>query len=847
MTGLLPEENSILHEKEFSRKSFVKGGGALVVSFSVLGAVAGKAAAAQVDPLSNPGAADPNIFTSYGPFDSNAMDSWFAVHPDNSISVKLGKVELGQGSATGLSMIVAEELDHDMNLMRVIENDTDITPNSGATVGSQSIQNTGKAYRAAAAYLRQTLLGMAATKLGVPAGSLSISNGIISSSGGAKTTAGELIGGKLISVTIPASYGLAGGAFTPAGTGLTAGTYATHGAGVAPGFPGLVKSLSDYKLVGKASPQRLDIPAKVNGTYTYVHNVKIPGMLHGRVVRPRGQGAAYDGVNPKVLSVDPKSIAHVPDVQIVQVGDFIGVVAKQEFDAIQAAAQLKVTWAPMPKLAGSGNMWQQMRDFDKAGQAPARYAVEIGNVNTAIAGAAHTVSQSYSYPYNGHFPIGPACSIAWVTKDGCRVYSNAQNIYAVRSSVANVLGLTATQVRVSYYEGSSCYGASPQNDPAEAAALMSKAVGAPVRVQYMRWDEHGWDNYGPPFLHDIRGGVDANGNIVAIEDTQFGIPAARIDPAELNIGLTQKSTGITYSTSGNSDTNNSGTQYNLKNRRVISKSLPLQNNYFRNAPLRAPNAPQTTFAYEQFVDELAYAAKMDPYQFRLQNVATQATDMANGLTALTWDRWKNVLTKAAQMANWQPRVANSVKQTGNVRTGRGIALGTFANTMVCNVAEVSVNMKSGKITPTQFWCAQDTGLTVYPDGVVNQGVGSLIMGASRALYEQVGFNTKQVTSLDWVTYPIMRFKDAPKIDFQFIQRTDIPATTAGTTAAGGTTIPSSTVAASGVFVSGSGEPPLSSIGAAMANAFFDATGARIRTAPMSPERVRGVLKSAGLA
>jgi nicotinate dehydrogenase subunit B len=836
MTGLIPE-------KQFSRKSFVKGGGALVVGFSVAG-VAGKAGAA-VDPLVNPGLAAGSEFGSNGPYDPNQLDSWFMVHPDNTISVKLGKVELGQGSATGLSMIVAEELDHDINLIRVIENDTDITPNSGATVGSQSIQSTGKAYRAAAAYLRQTLLGMAATKLGASAGSLSISNGVITGGNG-KTSAGELLGGKLMSTTIPAAYGLAGGAFTPPGPGLTAGTYATHGAGLAPGFPGLVKSVDQYKLVGKQSPHRFDIPSKVNGTYTFVHNVRIPGMLHGRSVRPRGQGAAYDGVNPQVLSVDAKSIAHIPTAQVVQIGNFVGVVAKAEFDAIQAAAQLKVTWAPMPKISGSGNMWQQMRDFDKAGQAPARYAVNIGDVDKAIAGAATKVSATYSYPYNGHFPIGPACSVASVTKNGARIYSNAQNIYALRSSVANVLGFTANQVRVTYFEGSSCYGASPQNDPAEVAALLSQKVGAPVRVQFMRWEEHGWDNYGPPFLHDVRGAVDTSGNIVAIDDTQFGIVAARIDPPELWTGLTQKSTGVTYGTSGNSDTNNSGTQYNLKNRRVTAKSLPLQNNYFRNAPLRAPNAPQTCFAYEQFVDELAYAAKMDPYQFRLQNIATLASDQANGLTALTWDRWKNVLMKSAQMANWQPRVANSVKQSGTTVKGRGMGLGSFANTMVGNVAEVTVNLKSGKITVDKIYSAQDTGMTVYPDGLVNQGIGSLIMGVSRAMFEQVGFNTKQVTSLDWVTYPIMRFKDAPKIDFQFIQRYDIPATNSGTALANGTTTPSSTVAASGVFVSGSGEPPLSSIGGAIANAFFDATGVRIRTAPMSPERVRSVLKAAGI-
>ncbi len=839
MTGLL-------NEKEFSRKSFVKGG-AVVFGISAIGGFAGKASAA-LDPLSNPGVGSANEFASYGPFDATQMDSWFTVHPDNSLSIKLGKVELGQGSATGLAMIVAEELDHDMNLVRVVENDTDITPNSGATVGSQSIQNTGKAYRAAAAFFRQTLLNLASAKLGVPAASLTISKGIISGGSG-KTSMGELLGGKLINAQAPAAYNLAGGAFTPPGPGLTAGTYATHGAGLAPGFPGLVKPLSQYKIVGDTSPPRLDIPAKVMGTYTFVHNVKVPGMLHGRVVRPRGQGGVYDGVNPAVLSVDPKSIAHIPDSQVVQIGNFIGVVAKQEYDAIQAAAQLKVTWAPMPKLAGSGEMWQQMRDFDKAGQAPARYVVNIGNVDNALKSAAKTVSATYTHPYNGHFPIGPACAIAWVKGNGCRVFSNAQNIYAVRTSVANVLGFTVNQVRVSYYEGSSCYGSSPQTDPAEAAALMSKAVGAPVRLQFMRWDEQGWDNYGPAFMHDLRGGVDASGNIVGIEDVQFGIPSASTNPPELQIGLTQKSTGITYGTTGASDANNSGTQYNLKNRSVIGKSLPLQNNYLRTAPLRAPNAPQTCFAYEQFVDELAYAAGKDPFAFRLQNVATLASDMANGLTALTWDRWKNVLVKAGQMSKWDStqRVANSVKQTGNVRKGRGIAMGTFANTMTCQVVEISVNLKSGKITPLHVWSAQDTGLNVYPDGVINQGVGSIVQGVSRALFEQVVFNQKQVTSLDWVTYPILRFKDSPVVDFEYVQRKDIPATTAGTVGANGQSSPSATVDATGVFVSGSGEPPLSSTGAAIANAFFDATGLRIRSAPMSPERVRQVLKAGGIS
>jgi CO/xanthine dehydrogenase Mo-binding subunit len=269
--------------------------------------------------------------------------------------------------------------------------------------------------------------------------------------------------------------------------------------------------------------------------------------------------------------------------------------------------------------------------------------------------------------------------------------------------------------------------------------------------------------------------------------------------------------------------------------------------------LRSPQAPQTCFAYEQAIDELAYALKQDPATFRMNNIATLASDEALGLTSLTFDRWKNVLQGVMQLADWKPKVANSVKQTGNVRTGRGIALGTYASTMVSVVADVTVNMKSGKITCTHAYCSQDTGLTQYPAGVANQAVGSLTQGASRALFEQVTFNKSNVTSLDWVTYPILRFKDSPKISFAFVQRTDIPAAGTGSGAApgvvgsNGATAPTLTAATGGVYSSGSGEPPQSCIGAAIANAFFDATGARIREAPMTPARARAVLKAAGVS
>jgi CO/xanthine dehydrogenase Mo-binding subunit len=824
MTGLIPE-------KEFSRKSLLKGGGALVVGFSIFGAGVASKASAGVLPQ----------FSSVGPYDPTSIDSWLVVHPDNSVSVKLGRVELGQGSTTGFALIAAEELNLDLSQMRLIPNDTAITPNQGSTSGSSSVQSAGKSLRAAAAAGYQALLGMASSNLGVPVSSLSVSKGVVSG-GGKSVTYGQLVNGGLFNVNAVPTYQL---------TATTASPPAA-GAGLPPGYPGLVKPVSQYTLIGQGTqltPQRLDIPAKVNGSYTYVHNIRIPGMLHGRIVRPRGQGAYGNGTNPQILSIDPSSISHIPNVKVLQKGNFLGVVAPKEYDAIQAAAQLKVTWAPLPALPGTGNLWKQMRDQDSAGLAPAAIKSVLGNVDQAMAGAATTISQTYKYAYNGHLPIGPDCCVADVSANGARIYSNTQNAYATRSSVAQILGFPSfNQVRVSYYEGSSVYGSAPYDDLAQSAAVMSQLAGAPVRLQFMRWDEHGYDNYGPAMLFDIKLGADASGKLIASDVTETAPPYYTTTPAMALTG-----TAVTaFGTSMSADITNTGTQYNVANRRVIGKSVPLQNNYFKISFLRAPQAPQTCFAYEQAIDELAYALKMDPYTFRLNNVATLATDQSLGLTALTYDRWKNVLTKVAQISNWQPKVANSVKQTGNVRHGRGIALGSYASSMVGVVADVQVNMKTGKIVCTHAYCAQDTGLTQYPAGVSGQAVGSLTQGASRALFEQVKFNKSNVTSLDWVTYPIMRFMDAPKITFEIIQRTDIPNNGNGSGSApgivqpNGTSVVGTTTAASGVYSSGSGEPPQSCIGAAIANGFFDATGARVRETPMIPGRIRAVLKAAGV-
>jgi CO/xanthine dehydrogenase Mo-binding subunit len=366
--------------------------------------------------------------------------------------------------------------------------------------------------------------------------------------------------------------------------------------------------------------------------------------------------------------------------------------------------------------------------------------------------------------------------------------------------VAKILGKTSAQVRLIRIEGSGCYGHSAYDDAALAAALMSKAVGAPVRVQYMRWDEHGWDNYGPAQLTDITAGIDDKGMIT-------GFSYASTQPGWMSTETAEEQNGsVVPNATGNADLDNSGAQYALANRRVISRSLPNVNGGVPKVVwMRAPGAPQALHATEQMIDELAHAAGMDPIAFRKQNI----TDY----------RWLGVLDEVARISNWQARTANSVSQTGNVRTGRGIAIGGFAKTYAAVVAEISVNMKTGKVTATHMYAAQDCGLAISPSLIEQQMEGCLVQGTSRALLEEVVSSKNRVTSLDWASYPILRFKDSPDVTVSVIDNKKEKS-------------------------SGSGEPTTAPVPAAIANAFFDATGVRMTAYPLTPARVRAVLAEA---
>jgi nicotinate dehydrogenase subunit B len=741
--------DELIEGSEFPRDKFLKGGGALVVGFSVLGSMAGTAKGATARTA------------AAGPPNAGFLDSWVSINADNTATLYFGKIEI-TGAPTGLLMIAAEELDLDIDQVEHAEFNTEITPNQGLTAGSNSISSGGPQVRQAAAEARAVLLDLASKQLGVPASQLEVTAGVVSVKGDKSRSVkyGDLLGGKLFSAP---------------------------NTGRAP-----VKSHTEYRLVGKRV-KRKDTEAKVRGTYQYAHQLRMPGMLHGRVVRPRGQGPY--GVNDEILSIDESSIKNIKGVRVVRKGNFVGVVSANEQDAIQAATQLKVTWKETKTMPGTGNLWGRFKEI----KTQDRYARNIGSISSGISRASKIVESEYMVDYQAHASFGPSAGVADVKNGQATVWGASQGIYGTRNLVAGVLGMPFQNVKVIFAEGAGCYGKNLQDDAVVAAALMSQLAGAPVRVQLTRDQEHGWEFYGPATLVQIRGSVDSSGLLTSYDYTSWQQPWTSTEASDHHAGRP-----INLGNFGGADLENAGSQYKIANHRVLGRSVPNDSGLPKVAYLRAPAAPQALFASEQAMDELAWAAQMDPVAFRKANIENF--------------RWLGALEGAANAAGWEPYVANSKATTGRIRKGRGIAIGGFASTFVGIVAEIEVDTVTGKIRAKHVYAAHDCGLIINPNTVEQQVEGCVVQGVSRALIEQVKFTKSRVTSLDWESYPILRYKDAPEITTVLINRPELRS-------------------------SGAGEPATAPVAAAIANAFFDATGKRIRTMPMTPGRVRNALKA----
>jgi CO/xanthine dehydrogenase Mo-binding subunit len=665
------------------------------------------------------------------PVDPKEVDSFLAVHADGSVTVYTGKVDLGTGLRIAIRQMAAEELGLPVEKVALVEGDTGLTPDQGSTGGSTGLTRGGVEVRQAAATAREAL---------------------------AKMDPGQLASGQRFFLKVDPKAQL--------------------------------KDPKQYLVVGKPLP-RPDVPAKCTGKHTYIQDFVLPGLLHGRVIRPPAVGA-------KLVSVDETSIKGIPDVRIVRQGNFLGVVAKDEWAAIRGSRELKATWSDWEGLPGNAGLQRFVREgaVDRDDT-----IVNKGSFDAGLSSAAQSLSATYFWPNQSHGSIGPSCAVADAREGGVTVWSASQGPHGLRQNLAKIFRMLDEKVHIVYLDGAGCYGGNGNEDVAADAVLMSQSVGAPVRVQWMRHDEHGWDPKGPQQVLELRAGLDREGRITAWEN-QMWVPTTKPGSRPL---LAADLAGIPQDHGQGSGllTQNGDAPYNVPNVRVVAhltKETPL-----RPSNLRAPGKIANVFAVEAFTDELASAAKIDPLAFRLRSLSDP--------------RAVAVLNRAASMFGWNERPSpNRAAGQGNVKSGRGIAYARYkqAENYVALAMQVTVDTNTGKISVQRICCAHDCGLVVNPDALKNQIEGCILQTLSRALHEEVRFDRSRVTSLDWNSYPILTFPEVPTVEVALIDHPELP-------------------------LLGAGEASCVTVAAALANAVFDATGAKLRVAPFIQERVKAAL------
>ncbi len=750
---------------ELNRRQFLKGTGALIVSFNLF-------------PPSSPVYAQ-SVGGAGGEPDPTQLDSWIAIGQDGRVTVFTSKVELGTGIETALAQIAAEELDVPWQRIKVDMGDTSKTIDQATTSGSRTIERAGPQIRQAAAAARQELLRLAAEKLGAPADKLTVRNGMVSVVGNPskQVSYGQLIGGKHFNVKIQAEG---------------------RGNDLKIAQDVKAKDPKDYRTVG-TPVKRFDLPPKLTGEMVYIQDARIAGMLHGRVVRP-------PVVNSAPASIDESSVKNIPGfVKVVREGNFVGVVAKTEWSAIQAAQKLQVSWAqPQFKLPANPDALYNYLKTTKS--FTTLKGAEKGNAAEALGKSKKQYEATYRWPFQMHGMIGPSCAIAEVRADKATVWSGCQGPFRTRASVASLLKISESNVRVIYHEASGSYGRMSNDDSAEDAALLSRAVGAPVRVQWSRQDEHGWEPKGPAQTQSLKAGVDESGKIIAWEFTDYSFPWTVASGTTL---LASEQTGIKSKIPGQGNGNQGGGEiYAFENLKIAAEQIPwMQSEPFplRTSNLRAPGQLSRTFASETLLNEVAADLGVDPVEFRLRYLTEDK-------------RGTEVLKAVAEKVRWQKRSAPTAKSNGAAASGRGLAMTRRSDGYAAAVADIEVDRTSGKVTVKRITLAHDCGLMVNPDGVKNQVEGNIVQGVSRALLEEVTFNAEGVTSLDWGTYPILKFSDVPQIDIVLINRPDVAPLGAGELA----TVP---------------------VPAAIASAIFDAIGIKLREVPFTPKRVLAAIQN----
>src|SRR5215470_10751088 len=729
-----------------NRRTFTAGLGAIVVAYSL----DPKLAVGQ-QPAPLPGSLANN----------RMLEAWLRINADGTATVYPGKVELGQGITTALAQIVAEELDLPLARVQMIPADTARSPDEGITSGSQSIEYGGVALRLAGAETRAILVDLAAKRFGVAADTLTVSEGTISAADGRKVGYGELAGDVDLHREV---------------TGK-----------VAPKAP------ATHKIVGQSVP-RFDIPKKVTGGVAYVQDLRLPGMAHGRIVRPPRYGSTLDGCDEAGVKAMKGVIAVVRD------GSFLGVVAEREEQAIKAQTALakSAKWTLGPQLPDPAKIYDVLMAL------PSTDSV-ISEKQATLPDGAKVLEATYHKPYMSHGSIGPSCAVAEFKDGKMTVWTHSQGIYPLRGDLALGLKMQPADVRCIHAEGSGCYGHNAADDVGLDAALLARAVpGRPVRVQWMRGDEFGWEPFGPAMTMKLKAalveGKVADWNYDVWSNTHSTRPG---DPGGNNLlaswYLAEPQTpspprGIPQPAGGGD--RNAVPLYDFPRQRIVHhfiKAMPI-----RVSALRTLGAYANVFAMESFLDELALEAGADPVAFRLAHMKEP--------------RARAVIEAAARKAGWKEG------EKGDGRRGRGMAFAKYKNlsVYVAVVAEVEVDRASGVVRVPRAYAAADAGQIINPDGLANQIEGGVIQSTSWTLHEQVRFDAEAIKSRDWVSYPILTMPEVPQVTVELIDRPSEKSL-------------------------GSGEGSQGPAAAAIANAFAHATGKRIREVPLTPDRVKAAL------
>jgi len=738
-----------------SRRHFLAGGGALIVSFSLLP----RLLCAQ----ENDRNADAE--QAKGPLpgslkDEPMLDSWIRIDADGSVIVFTGKAELGQGIKTAFIQVAAEELSVDFNRINLITADTQRTPNEGYTAGSHSMQDSGTAIMNAAAQVREILVGLAARRFDISADRLTVQNGEVRAEDGRRLGYGELVGGQQLHVRAQASSKL--------------------------------KDPRTHSIVGKPV-ERVDIPGKVTGGVSYVQDLRLPGMVHARVVRPPSPGA-------RLAMMDTGAADKMPGVlKIIRDGNYIAVIAEREFQAVTAMRALATaaSWEERPTLPAQDDIYSLIQRLPSQDTA-------ILDTRTMLGAGTRTMEATYRRPYQMHGSIGPSCAVALFRDGALTVWTHSQGVYPLRKAIAEMLRLPAERVRCVHMEGSGCYGHNAADDAGADAALIANAFpGRPVRVQWMREEEHTSEPYGPAMITKARAALDGDG-IVA--DWQYEVwsnthstrpgPAGYLASAQLlQTPFTPPPPTPIPQPEGGGD-RNAIPLYKFRNARIVHHFVPSMP--LRVSALRSLGAYMNIFSIESFVDELAKAAGADPVEIRLRHMEDP--------------RARDVIRTAAERFGWaayQPRKGR----------GRGFAFARYKNlgAYVAVAFEVEVEGESGRVSVARAMAAVDSGQAVNPDGIRNQIEGGILQSLSWSLYESVTFDSMRITSRDWSSYPILRFSAVPeRIDVHVIDRPGQP------------------------FL-GTGEAAQGPTAACLANAVADATGVRIRELPLTSKRVKAAI------